>query len=120
MSDIEVHFGRTKTFEILVEDDAGPIDLSGKEIRFSAKYSYRNTAPQVLITEEANGIVPDPDQDTNKGKAVVKIEPEDLDHLDGTRVNVLVYEILMKEGNDPFLIEKGRLIVHPSVDVLPA
>ena len=108
---IEIVYGKSKSFEIVVADDNGLVDLTGKSLSFDAKYSYLDADPPAIV----KALVPK-NQGTDLGEATLHLTPTDSDVGNPARTTVLYYQVTLTDGTDKYIVESGKLTVRPVVD----
>jgi hypothetical protein len=114
---MEIKVGTAKEYEIYVEDDSGPVDLTGRTLRFAAKHSFTDPDPPLIDKSTGNGITHlDQVAAETKGRAILKLVAADTSSLDPDRTSVLHYQIRLVIGTDPYVVEAGKLACQPVVD----
>jgi hypothetical protein len=114
---MQIKVGTAKEYEIFVEDDSGPVDLTGKTLRFAAKLSFTDPDPPLIDKATGNGITHlDQGVAATKGRAILKLVAADTSALDPDRTTVLYYQTRLVIGSDPYVVEAGKLACEPVVD----
>lgn len=108
--------GDTKTWAVTVTQDESPIDLTGATLTMSARRSFAETGYVFQRTSApGGGITIDPDQVTNRGKAVIKLATSSTSSLPPDET-VLRYDIqVVTADGDQWTVASGTLTVTPDV-----
>lgn len=120
MLDMQLTWGKAKTFRLTVRDASGAlVDLSGKTLRFSIKET-RNTAAALVTKTSGAGITHDVDQPgVGKGLASLRLLPADTNVVAAFKSNtVQTYTCeleLIQIGGEPEILDTGFFTVTPAV-----
>jgi len=108
---IEIVQGKSKSWDITVEDDNGLVNLNGKSLVFDAKYSFKDPDPPV-ITKSLTA----KNQGTDLGEATLALAPSNTSTITPVRTSVLYFQITLVDGTEKYIVEAGKLTVRPAVD----
>lgn len=112
--------GDTTSWTIVVSLNSAPVDLTGAKLWMTALRSPGGTQIFQLTSPSSGGITPDPDQTTNRGKAVVKLATSSTSGLPSEPVT-LVYDIqVLTAAGDIITASYGNLLVTPDVTTATA
>lgn len=114
MTDLSSYWGKDVDFVFTVTDQGAKVDLTGHTLRFSAKVKRSDVDPPLVSKSTGAGIVHDPDQVANKGKAILHILAADTNssrYLDPNRESELEWDLEL----DLFVIDSGTWTISPSV-----
>lgn len=116
MSDLEMTRGNTAEWDSIVRHPSTkqPIDLAGATVRFMAKRSMDDLDADAIVDIDTTGGIT-VGAPTTDGKIHLKIPASDTDALENDRVE-LDYELrVIITGTSEWTVERGTLIVFPSV-----
>lgn len=114
--DIDCYRGDTKKWNLTVTEDDVPVDLTGATLTMSARRSLAATTYVFQRTSSpAAGITINPDQVTNKGKAVIKLASSSTSSLPSDET-VLEYDVqVVTAAGDLWTVVSGKLTVSSDV-----
>jgi len=110
--DLTCNRGDTAIWTITASEGGFALDLTGARVIMCAR---RNWASPILFerTSDANGgIVIDPDQVANRGKATVTLKVNDTLQLENDTLE-LVYTMHVVISGNSFTIAEGKLTMSP-------
>ena len=110
--DIACFRGDTASWTITASVDGVPLDLTTARLVMAARRNYASPMLFERTSDAAGGIVIDPDQTANKGKAVITLKSPDTLQLPNDEVD-LVYTIHVIIGTNEWAIVRGTLTVSP-------
>lgn len=105
--------GDTKYLHVRIANADGPLDLTGKTLRFTAKRSHSNTDAEA-VTSKVSGDGIELMEET--GMAEIALDPADTRDLPARLVR-LVYDVQLKSGSEVFTVAAGTLTVNPDVTI---
>jgi hypothetical protein len=112
--DISIPHGDKRTFAIAITAGGTPLPLTGgKTLRFQAKRTH-DQVTALIAKATGSGITHDPDQGANPGKATLALDPADTSALPNRRT-ILVFDVEVDDGADPFTAISGTLEIRPEV-----
>lgn len=105
--------GDTASWTAVVTNNNVTVDLTGAKLWMTAKRGAGGAQVFQRTSLALGGIVIDPDQVTNKGKAVVKLDPTSTSSLASEPIT-LYYDIQVKTAaGDLWTVSYGDLVVTP-------
>lgn len=112
MTDLRMYRGDDRDFTVTLTEDGSPMDLTGADVRFTAKEHLRDDDEDaVVVATVGDGIVVD---DPTSGVLVVSVDAEDTDGL-GTVTRFLRYDVQVTRGGSTRTVVAGRLYIDADV-----
>lgn len=106
--------GDTTYFRVTIEDADGPIDLTGKVLRFTAKRGITHSDVQATIRKSTGSGIELVDGET--GVAEITIDPADTATLPAGSTRLL-FDVQLTSGSEVFTVVSGQLFVEPDVTI---
>lgn len=114
MPDFEMFRGDSAEFELTVTKDAAPVNLTGGQLRFSAKRSKDDPDADAVVSKVSTDTAQIEITNAAGGLATVKMVPADTEDL--TEQTVLFYDVQFKDAtNRIFTLATGKLKVRLDV-----
>lgn len=107
--------GDSTAWDAVVTNNGSPVDLTGAKLWMTAVRGAGGARIFQRTSLALGGIVIDPDQVANKGKATVKLDPTSTSSLASEPVT-LYYDIQVRTAaGDVWTVSYGDLVVVPDV-----
>lgn len=114
MSDLTCFRGDTKSWVITVSVDSVTQSLTGAKLWMTAvRGSAGGTQVFQRTSDPGGGITIDPDQITNRGKAVIKLAPTSTSSLPAYPVTLFYDVQVLFSNGDLLTVLSGDLVVSP-------
>lgn len=111
MTALSMFRGDDREFTFTLTEDGGPMDLTGADVRFTAKSNVSRDDDAAAISKSTvAGVAIDADPTT--GICVVTVNAADTEDLGGT---VLEYDLQVTRGGKTRTVARGRLTVNHDV-----
>lgn len=111
-TNLECVRGDTAEWDVTVTRDSLAVDLTGGKLWMTG-LRRAGGLPVFERSSPSAGITIDPDQDTNTGKATIKLAVDSTSALEG-EVTTLYYDIQVKTAaGDVWTVSYGDLVVTP-------
>jgi hypothetical protein len=114
MADLEMYRGDDASFNIAVQKDGAPVDLSGATLRFTAKRGRLEPDADAVLSKSTAGGGGITITDAPGGIARVDVLPADTDAL--ARAVRLVWDLQAVDAASKVrTLATGRLVIHADV-----
>jgi hypothetical protein len=109
---LSMYSGDDRDFTLTLTEDGAPMDLTGADVRFTAKANVSMTDEDAAIAKSTvdGGVVID--DDATSGVCVVTVDAADTDELGGS---VLEYDVQVTRGGKTRTVVRNRLTISRDV-----
>jgi hypothetical protein len=114
MSTLSMVHGDTAEFDSVIANAAGPINLTGATIRFTAKASYEDLDAAAIV----NIVSPTDITIVNAaaGMVHIRIPPAATSAIPNV-LRRLAFDLSVTKGADKWTVDSGQLIINPEVAI---